>query len=502
MRIFFLTLILVGGIFKNITGQIFYTKQDTADNHFYSVAESFNGSGFYIFNTNYNQPKSPSVSIKSQILLVSNNGDLINSIPVSTMFQTTSPILRYNKHFYLSGDELSGPSSLSFHSESKICKYDSLFNLKGFVVLDTVNNNYLVTSKLLRSNNRFYCAVNKTLQNLVKLYKLDLDLKKIDSTSFVGRLDDLVALNNGVIVLSGDGFTSSSVFGNKQVIKIDTSFNVINRFNFDNISVITSPCQQTVGLSHNTTLQSLGGDKYFITGAYPVVQPSVCIGKANQINCVVQSNTQIVNYSIKRNGSDNIFHFFVATSSAMNHSSIYNVSVINYDMSKAPTPPQKNNTRIMVQKTDLNNQELWTKIFGGEAYYVPYSIVATQDSGCIISGIRYDSVNFQVQDVCEGFIMKLDKDGRQVLTQLFEHGQPKADEATCYPNPAGEAIHFKLALQHTYEVTIRDVNGRTVKHENKYNNLSALPISDLPPGIYFYHITSGTKHYSGKFVKE
>jgi hypothetical protein len=424
MRNCFLILFLAGGIFKNATGQILYAKQDTADNHFYSVVESFNGSGFYIFNTNYNQPNSPNVSLRSHILHVSNSGALINTIPINTMFETTSPILRYNNCYYISGAEIVGPSQPSFQAKSKLCKYDSLFNLKGFVVLDTVNNNFLVSSKLLRSNNRFYCAVNRTIQNIVKLYKLDLDLKKLDSISFVGRLDDLVALNSGEIVLSGDGFTSSSVFGNKQVVKMDTSFNVINRFNFDNVSVITSPCQQTVGLSHNTTLQSLGGDKYFITGAYPVVQPTVCIGKANQINCVVQSNTQIVNYSIKRNGSDNIFHFFVATSSAINHSSIYNVSVVNYDMSKPPMPPQKNNTKIMVQKIDLNNQELWTRIYGGEAFYVPYSIIATQDSGCIISGIRYDSINYQIKDVSEGFVMKLDKDGNQVFTQLFENGRP------------------------------------------------------------------------------
>jgi len=156
---------------------------------------------------------------------------------------------------------------------------------------------------------------------------------------------------------------------------------------------------------------------------------------------------------------------------------------------------------LLFQKHNSSGSVVWSRYYGGDMYYLPTGVTATADGGALFYGVRYDSVNPKVMDVTEAFILKLDKDGNQVFTQVFENGRPKALKATCFPNPAQNELHFELPSNESMEIILADPMGRVVKSWTNYRSLSTLTISDLPPGCYFYHITSKTQQYSGKFVK-
>jgi hypothetical protein len=141
----------------------------------------------------------------------------------------------------------------------------------------------------------------------------------------------------------------------------------------------------------------------------------------------------------------------------------------------------------------------WEYWYGGDAYYSTYSILATDDGGCLMVGNRYDhEIQYLVRDI---FIVKVNSDG--LITSLPEHPGIKMHEAIVYPNPGNEEIKVRIAIQHpqsTFELF--DMNGQFVLRESFFGTEGVVNTTFLPQGTYLYKITSPDGlNESGKWVK-
>lgn len=157
---------------------------------------------------------------------------------------------------------------------------------------------------------------------------------------------------------------------------------------------------------------------------------------------------------------------------------------------------------IMLNILDSNLNLKCQHFYGGDAFYLVNAILATQDSGCVLSCSRYD---YLTQDnEFDIYILKVNKDGLLVGTP--EQQPPKPDKLQIFPNPARENITVRYPDIFNYqerEVVIYNALGNEVKRlfrppgqpEEEVN------ISDLPAGLYIavYKI-AGEKIAVGKFL--
>ncbi len=87
----------------------------------------------------------------------------------------------------------------------------------------------------------------------------------------------------------------------------------------------------------------------------------------------------------------------------------------------------------------------------------------------------------------------------------------RAENVKIYPNPAKDIAHLEINLKHnqTLELTLTDMNGRTVYKTGKVLYSAAkhtidIPLQNLPPGNYVYSLqdVSGNLVATGKLVKQ
>ncbi len=146
----------------------------------------------------------------------------------------------------------------------------------------------------------------------------------------------------------------------------------------------------------------------------------------------------------------------------------------------------------------------WIKYYGtGSKHgYIPYSILATQDGGCVVAGLRGKPKKYQVPENRKAWMMKFDAEGNTVSTDDFE----KSDwSITVYPNPSSG--DFKLYVEGSHKsakLHISDMQGRQIKAitdikqgDNSFN------FSNFPKGMYIWTLEDkGGVIGSGKWVKK
>lgn len=76
-----------------------------------------------------------------------------------------------------------------------------------------------------------------------------------------------------------------------------------------------------------------------------------------------------------------------------------------------------------------------------------------------------------------------------------------ADTFAVYPNPANNVVNVSATNDIINNVTLADVNGRTVKTVNVASNNGQINVSDLANGVYMMTISSDKGSVTKKFVK-
>jgi hypothetical protein len=150
---------------------------------------------------------------------------------------------------------------------------------------------------------------------------------------------------------------------------------------------------------------------------------------------------------------------------------------------------------IMLSKFDSCLNTKYERIYGGDALYSSYQINATEDGGCIISGIRYDYRN---QDYnYDIYLIKTDSNG--LTTSIEEDYSHNMSSIQPYPNPCTERISFDHNLT---RVDIYNHSGQLVLRNQNYNQFSDIAVGQLQSGIYIYRVLNKEGGFaSGKFVK-
>ncbi len=181
----------------------------------------------------------------------------------------------------------------------------------------------------------------------------------------------------------------------------------------------------------------------------------------------------------------------------LNKDSIFFGGIFNggiFDFAEIPTG-------FFVAQTDSLLNVRWERFYGGEAYYMMNSIVATNDNGCMLLGSRYDYKNTTEleRDI---YILKLNSEG--LLTSTSENPKIQMHEALVFPNPGTEFLRVRIAAQYSQSTfELFDMNGNLVLKENIEGKWKQISTSFLPQGTYIYKIHNQQGLFeSGKWVKQ
>jgi hypothetical protein len=501
LRLYFFTLAL--SFITKVQCQVIYTKQSQSHNWFYDIFQEKGTPNFLFSNSNFTfNPSTNTFRNTTEIVKISPNGNLISSKQLDTNFSYYQ-ILRVNANYFILGEQIVNYSQGNSSHLIEVVKYDLNFNPIKKSVIDSFYNRDPAVIKLISNQNRLYLGYKiNEFSDTFNLFKLDLNLNKLDSNKFnKGFLYDIDNLGNN-LVLCGSSFFQNSQYPVNKIAKMDTSFNLIWQYHLDSLSLLNTNCgifypKIELNTSHVIGLDS---NRYFVRGN-EFAFDSNCNFNLRTASAFISGNKNINKLHLIGNDSLHTMCSGGYASSSMRYNSIYTSAETGYD-NLNPFPPQSNNTRILLTKMDTAGNLLWVNYFGGDKYYLPQSIHATSDSGVVICGMRYDHEIPQVDDVCEGFVLKLSKNGQVEVVGITENGKLNMNYHKCFPNPAKEAVFFDLPLQQKVEIRVFDDSGRLVIKTENYQNLSALNIAALKPGTYVYKINTQLNNYSGKFVKE
>ena len=138
-----------------------------------------------------------------------------------------------------------------------------------------------------------------------------------------------------------------------------------------------------------------------------------------------------------------------------------------------------------------------TKVCGGDTHYTLYSLLATSDSGCIITGVVPD---YETSYLTDSYVLKLMPE--DILTAIEEQPDNGIAKTSIYPNPFTTDIFIKTKLNNC-QFLLFDAQGRLlITERNICSGKHHISTSHLPPGIYFYFFENDNQADEyGKLVK-
>jgi len=165
-------------------------------------------------------------------------------------------------------------------------------------------------------------------------------------------------------------------------------------------------------------------------------------------------------------------------------------------------PWQIDDNWICLVSLDSNLNFYWQRYYGGDAFYNPRGVIATQDGGCLIFGERYDeNTQFEEYDV---YILKVDSNG--LFTSVYDIPSLAYDEIRFFPNPAGDHVTAQFpGAVHQKEKTLEIFNnqGILVRRLDVPENQDRMQVdvSFLPNGLYYGVMCSkGRRVAAGKLI--
>ncbi len=158
-------------------------------------------------------------------------------------------------------------------------------------------------------------------------------------------------------------------------------------------------------------------------------------------------------------------------------------------------------TYFNLNKIDSTGAVLWQKYYGGDDYYFLYSILATQDGGCLMIGTINDSAadanNKRMTDI---YLIKVGPDGLLVSANETMHLPEAAYKV--FPNPATTTFTIQGSYALPAVLELYDMMGRQVYRQPVTSNRQQVDVSQLAGGLYVYRLVSDGKVARGKIILE
>ena len=148
-------------------------------------------------------------------------------------------------------------------------------------------------------------------------------------------------------------------------------------------------------------------------------------------------------------------------------------------------------------KIDSDITPIWEYWYGGDAYYVLYSILATNDGGCLMVGCRYDyETQDQERDI---YIAKVNSDGLIVWTQEIPMGK---QVTTVFPNPGTNRLNIKTNNKQL-DFELINISGQVLISQIVNSNANTINTESIKSGIYFYRLFDKKNETieTGKWIK-
>lgn len=153
-------------------------------------------------------------------------------------------------------------------------------------------------------------------------------------------------------------------------------------------------------------------------------------------------------------------------------------------------------TDVYLLRVDTNYNKIWETYFGETLDESGFSIKATQDGGCIISGSTY-SFNIDYSDV---YLIKTNALGEATDISNFTL---KQEHISIYPNPTTDAIIIESKNSSKIDkVSIYNLNGKNLSTTFPNNKHAKTPIKQFANGTYIIEVSIYGKLISKKFIKQ
>jgi hypothetical protein len=502
LRAVFITLVLSS--FNSAYGQFIFTKQINTNYWFKGVIEE-NANGDLLFASTTLTNTATYVDGESSIFEINKYGTQLDSIKLDSNLIFNGPVLKISANYYLCAEQIINHAPSTFMAVPVVYKYDLSFNLLKKSTLDALPlDEAIVNDNLVLKNGRLYMAFWFSNSDKAKVYKLDLNFNKLDSMMFnCSFLGNLANYGNDKLLLSGGGFPAGSTTGKNQVMELDTNFNLISKFNLDSITSVNPGCFQKIGMSFgHCNLYELASNKYMVSGFSQVVYNSSCNYYFETTNSIIKNNSQVLKTNISgKPGVHNFFNMPVTSSTKM-YNFVFSIADAGYSGTN-PYPPQSTPSEIFINKTDTAGNIVWTKLIGTPNYYYsPMGICGTLDSGIVITGMRYNIASPAVIGACEGFVLKLDKNGNLSPTDIQENNKVIQNGILFYPNPSSGVLNLTIIDNKFAGLEMEIVNslGQVILKQTFSNSID---ISRFTQGLYTIKVLSSDQSvYYSKFIKE
>ena len=275
---------------------------------------------------------------------------------------------------------------------------------------------------------------------------------------------------------------SNGLINDNFMLYMDTAFNINWSYHFPNNSLRNTT---TVKWVSDTTLiyvceEFILDDSDRGIGALMFSPQDTTIIKSSYIGVPDTASFPAFRESVVTDNSNNIFI-----------GGMKNIEICNPFWST-------NKDWFCLSKFDKQMNPIWTKYYGGDAYYNLWTIKETQDGGCLMLGTRYDYLtqNYE-RDI---YIVRVDENG--LITSPNEMPPLTVSEAIVYPNPGSTQLTIETALK-DLQFELYNTNGQTVVSQPVNNGTTTVNTSALPAGVYLYRFMNKDKMVeSGKWVKE
>jgi len=160
--------------------------------------------------------------------------------------------------------------------------------------------------------------------------------------------------------------------------------------------------------------------------------------------------------------------------------------------------------KSVVYIIDKDMNLLGRKDLGGDTEYEIFSMVATEDDGCMLFGARYVNSPAPDRDI---YIWKILREDFELITSVEDYPLDKI-AAKAWPNPADDLLHISLeGFEAGQDFRLRIYNTAGQKYLDKAHTVSGnavqCRIDVLPSGIYVYELqTADGQVRGGKFIKK
>ncbi|MBI4649222.1 MAG: T9SS type A sorting domain-containing protein [Bacteroidia bacterium] len=384
-------------------------------------------------------------------------------------------------------------SDTSVYTDFWIVQFDSLLNINWEKKYYTQNFDYTIRKALIDHNGNIIVTgdLNKTYgtfeENGIYLYKMLISADSLivkyftDWTAF-HSWDIIEKINSSGYIVFAEYFNDSVTTG--QIAEIDQNFNISLVTQISNIYF--QPIIHTAAWFSDSTI--------LLSGIETIFDPE----QDDNLGLVLLDTMYNIIYDKMYGKTDTsdypgIYHNF----DFIDKDNIYYVGTSNYIYYQIPF--QQEPSWIIINKLDSNLNIKWQKFYGGDVFYYVHDVLATQDGGCLVTGMNYDHLT--QNNETSTFLLKLNENGELTSSQNVSI---KQQDIILYPNPGRDRMTIRNGIvNRDVSFELFDIHGRMLIKHDKVGSGSVIKTSDFSQGIYFYRFMDRNRIVErGKWVKE